>query len=70
LVTVAQGEVVKRLAGWAALVAVPTLVASWYGMNFVHMPELAGPYAYPAVVGVTLTACIGLFAALKRARWL
>lgn len=70
LVTVAQGEVVKRLAGWAALVAVPTLVASWYGMNFAHMPELAGRYAYYAVMTVTVTACVGLFALLRRARWL
>ncbi len=43
LVTIRQGEVVKRLAGWAALLAAPTLIASWYGMNFDHMPELAGP---------------------------
>jgi magnesium transporter len=70
LVAVAQGEVVKRLAGWAALVAVPTLVASWYGMNFTQMPELDQTWAYPTVVALTLTACIGLFAALKRARWL
>jgi magnesium transporter len=70
LVTLAQGEVVKRLAGWAALVAAPTLVASWYGMNFRHMPELDGPYSYYAVGGVTVVVVIGLFAALKRARWL
>lgn len=70
LVTVAQGEVVKRLAGWAALVALPTLVASWYGMNFVHMPELAGPYSYYIVLGITATACGVLFAILRRARWL
>jgi magnesium transporter len=70
LVAVAQGEVVKRLAGWAALVAVPTLVASWYGMNFTLMPELERDWAYPVVIGVTLTACAGLFAALKRAGWL
>ncbi|PKM15275.1 MAG: magnesium transporter [Gammaproteobacteria bacterium HGW-Gammaproteobacteria-2] len=70
LVTVAQGEVVKRLAGWAALVALPTLVASWYGMNFVHMPELAGPYNYYIVLGVTATACAGLFTILRRSRWL
>jgi magnesium transporter len=70
LVTMAQGEVVKRLAGWAALVAVPTLVASWYGMNFEFMPELGGRYAYPLVLGVTAAACVGLFAMLKRARWL
>lgn len=70
LVTVAQGEVVKRLAGWAALVALPTLVASWYGMNFVHMPELAGRFNYYILIGVTATACGVLFAILRRSRWL
>ena len=47
MVTVGQGEVVKRLAGWAALLAAPTLIASWYGMNFRHMPELAAAGATP-----------------------
>jgi magnesium transporter len=70
LVTVAQGEVVKRLAGWAALVALPTLVASWYGMNFAHMPELAGRFNYYIVVGITASACAGLFTILRRSRWL
>lgn len=70
LVTIAQGEVVKRLAGWAALVAVPTLVASWYGMNFAHMPELAGEYSYGVVIGTTVAVCGGLFALLRRAGWL
>src|SRR3546814_5737558 len=42
LVTLSQGEVVKRLAGCAAVLAVPTLVASWYSMNFENMPELDG----------------------------
>ena len=70
LVTVAQGEVVKRLAGWAALLAAPTLVASWYGMNFVHMPELAGRYSYLVVIGVTAAVCAGLYAYLKKVRWL
>ena len=46
MVSVGQGEVVKRLAGWAALLAAPTLIASWYGMNFRHMPELAWRYSY------------------------
>lgn len=70
LVTVGQGEVVKRLAGWAALVAVPTLIASWYGMNFEHMPELAGDYSYYAVAGVTIVSVGLLYRLLKRARWL
>jgi len=70
LVTVAQGEVVRRLAGWAALVALPTLVASWYGMNFTRMPELDHPWAYGIVAGATGAACVGLYVLLRRARWL
>lgn len=70
LVTVAQGEVVKRLAGWAALLAAPTLIASWYGMNFRHMPELDDRYAYPVLLGVVAAVCIGLYRYLKKVRWL
>src|SRR5579875_2183966 len=70
LVTVRQNEVVKRLAGWAALLAAPTLLASWYGMNFHDMPELAKPYAYPVVIAITVVACVTLFIVLKRAKWL
>ncbi|MEO7433500.1 MAG: magnesium/cobalt transporter CorA [Dokdonella sp.] len=70
LVTVAQGEIVKRLAGWAALLAAPTLLASWYGMNFHHMPELDKPWAYPVMITVTASICAVLFWVLKRAGWL
>ena len=42
----------KKLAGWAALLAAPTLLTSWYGMNFHHMPELDKPWAYPAIIAV------------------
>ncbi|MEP6511255.1 MAG: magnesium/cobalt transporter CorA [Dokdonella sp.] len=70
LVTVAQGEVVKRLAGWAALLAAPTLLASWYGMNFKAMPELDVPWAYHAILGVTVVICGTLYAVLRRAHWL
>lgn len=70
LVAVAQGEVVKRLAGWAALLAAPTLIASWYGMNFQHMPELGGPFSYAILVGVTAAIIGGLFVVLRRAKWI
>ncbi|GAB3728323.1 magnesium and cobalt transport protein CorA [Luteimonas pelagia] len=70
LVTVAQGEVVKRLAGWAALLAAPTLIASWYGMNFAHMPELHGRWSYPVLVGVVALVVLGLYRYLKKVRWL
>ena len=70
LVTVAQGEIVKRLAGWAGLLAAPTLIASWFGMNFKHMPELAGKYSYWILIAVTLILTGGLYASLKKAKWL
>lgn len=70
LITVRQNEVVKRLAGWAALLAAPTLMASWYGMNFHDMPELDKPWAYPAIITITACVCVGLYVALRRAKWL
>ncbi|KGM53486.1 magnesium transporter CorA [Lysobacter daejeonensis GH1-9] len=70
LVTVHQGEVVKRLGAWAALLAAPTLIASWYGMNFIHMPELAGRWSYAILIGVVATTCLALYRMFKRARWL
>jgi magnesium transporter len=70
LVTVAQGEIVKRLAGWAGLLAAPTLITSWYGMNFEHMPELQGRHSYAILTGVVVVVCVGLWALLRRAKWL
>lgn len=70
LVTVSQGEIVKKLAGWAALLALPTLVASWYGMNFEFMPELHRRYAYPVLIGGVAVACVLLYRYLKKVRWL
>ena len=70
LASIAQGEVVTRLAGWAALLAAPTLIASWYGMNFVHMPELAGRWSYAILIGAVAAVTVGLYAYLKKVRWL
>ena len=65
-----QGETVKRLGAWAALLAAPTLVASWYGMNFAHMPELAGRHSYWILIGAVAVICLVLYAMFKRAKWL
>ncbi len=70
LVTVGQNEVVKRLAGWGAILAIPTVVFSLYGMNFSFMPELRFHYAYPVVIGVTAVACGALWRRLHRAGWI
>ena len=70
LETVQQNEVVKRLAGWGAILAMPTLVVSWYGMNFKYMPELDWEYSYPVVVVTVALASLLLYLRLKRAGWL
>ncbi|HLM52237.1 MAG TPA: magnesium and cobalt transport protein CorA [Pseudoxanthomonas sp.] len=70
LVTLAQGETVKRLGAWAALLAAPTLIASWYGMNFERMPELQGRFSYPVLIGAVGLVCAVLYRLFKRSRWL
>ncbi|HEY8683298.1 MAG TPA: magnesium and cobalt transport protein CorA [Rhodanobacter sp.] len=69
LVTFGQNEVMKKLAGWAAMLAAPTLLTSWYGMNFTHMPELSQPWAYPVMITVMVLVVSGIYAGLKRAKW-
>ena len=70
LVSFGQNEVMKKLAGWAAMLAAPTLLTSWYGMNFTHMPELAQPWAYPVMILLMLTVVGGIYLMLKRSKWL
>ena len=70
LVTLSQGEIVKKLGAWAALLAAPTLITSWYGMNFRNMPELDDRYAYPLLIGSVGVVVIVLYRMFKKARWL
>ena len=70
MVSVGQNEVTKQLAGWAAILAIPTTVGAIYGMNFKYMPELDWHYGYVTVVGVTVLMCIALYVRLKKAEWL
>jgi magnesium transporter len=65
-----QTGISRRLASWAAILAVPTAVAGIYGMNFKHMPELEWEYGYFAVVAAILAACVTLFTVFRRNRWL
>ena len=70
LVSVQQNEVTKKLAAWAAILAVPTAIAGIYGMNFRHMPELGWPWGYPLVLVIIATVCVVLYRAFKRNNWL
>ena len=66
-----QGTTTRQLAGWAAILGVPTAIAGIYGMNFVNTPELHTTYGYPIVVAVVmLSICVGLYIRFKKLRWL
>lgn len=69
-VTIRQNEVVKRLAGWGAILAVPTMVFSLYGMNFDVMPELKWRWSYPSVMLGIVAVSVFLHRRLKRLEWL
>ena len=64
-----QGDVSRRLAGWAAILAVPTMIAGIYGMNFKSMPELQWAWGYPAAVLLMAAVCGYLFYRFRRAGW-
>ena len=70
LVSVTQNEVVKRISAIAAIVAVPTFIASVYGMNFTHMPELDWRAGYPLALGAMALCVLALSTFFRRIRWL
>jgi magnesium transporter len=69
-VSVRQNEDMRKISAWVAILAVPTMIAGIYGMNFEHMPELEWRFGYPSVLVVILLACALLYRRFKRAGWL
>jgi magnesium transporter len=69
-ISVRQNDIVRKVSGWAAIGIVPTLIASIYGMNFDHMPELRWEFSYPAVLLLMLALSYTLWRFLKRWGWL
>ena len=65
-----QNEAVRKISGWAAIIAVPTFLASVWGMNFKHMPELMLRAGYPIALSLMLITGMTLYFVLRRARWL
>jgi magnesium transporter len=70
LISIAQSDISKKFAAWAAIISIPTMVAGLYGMNFKFIPELDWHYGYYAVVVVTLSISLALYYFLKRSGWL
>jgi magnesium transporter len=70
MITIGESEVTKRLAAYAALVAVPTMIAGVYGMNFEHMPELKWLYGYPFAIGLMVAIDAWLWVKFRKSGWL
>ena len=64
-----QNEDMRKITAWVAIIAVPTMFAGIYGMNFDHMPELRWRYGYPLVLAVIAIVCFALYRNFKRAGW-
>ena len=69
-VSLRQNEDIRKISAWAAIAVVPTMVASVYGMNFQHMPELSWSLGYPAVIVAMFASCVVLYRVFKRSGWL
>jgi magnesium transporter len=70
LASAKQNEIVKKLAAWAAILAVPTMIAGIYGMNFKFMPELEWELGYPAIMALMASICGYLYYRFRRTSWL
>jgi len=69
LISISQNDVSKKFAGWAAIIAIPTMVAGFYGMNFRFMPEVEWEYGFYAVILLTIAACSLLYYFFRRSGW-
>jgi len=70
MISLSENEVTKKLAAWAAIIAVPTMVAGIYGMNFKHMPELDWEFGYALAIAMMVVTDIWLYVRFRKARWL
>jgi len=69
-VSVRQNEDMRKISAWVAILAVPTMIAGIYGMNFDDMPELHWRFGYPSVLLLIVVACLLLHRRFKRIGWL
>ena len=65
-----QGEDVKRISSWAAILFAPTLVGTIYGMNFDNMPELRWDHGYPLALLAMVAMGVVLYLVFRRKHWL
>ncbi|ARP69434.1 magnesium and cobalt transport protein CorA [Streptomyces pluripotens] len=68
--SVRQNDDMRKISAWAAMAAVPTMIAGVYGMNFDRMPELHWVWSYPAVIVVMAVLEVLLYRLFKQRGWL
>ncbi|MBQ0829835.1 magnesium and cobalt transport protein CorA [Streptomyces tagetis] len=68
--SVRQNDDMRKISAWAAMAAVPTMIAGIYGMNFAHMPELGWEWSYPVVIVVMAGLELLLYRLFKHRGWL
>jgi len=68
--SIEQGDQVKKISGWAAILFAPTLIGAIYGMNFRYMPELQWTFGYPFALGLMGLSSVVLYVVFKRRGWL
>ncbi|MGV9253188.1 magnesium/cobalt transporter CorA [Streptomyces sp. NPDC003697] len=69
-ISVQQNDDMRKISAWAAMAAIPTMIAGIYGMNFEHMPELRWTWSYPVVIVVMAVLEAVLYRLFKRRGWL
>lgn len=69
-ISVQQNDDMRKISAGAAIIAVPTMLAGIWGMNFRYMPELDEWWGYPAALALIIAACYGVYLRAKRAGWL
>lgn len=70
IVSMRQNEQLQKVSSWAAILVVPTIIASIYGMNFEYMPELSWTFGYPLSLLLMLAVSTLLYLGFKRSGWL
>ncbi|GGV68057.1 magnesium/cobalt transporter CorA [Streptomyces massasporeus] len=68
--SVRQNDDMRKISAWAAMAAIPTMLAGIYGMNFDHMPELRWVWSYPALIALMAVLELMVFRLFKRRGWL
>ena len=69
-ISLQQNTDMRKITAWAAIIAIPTMFAGIYGMNFDVMPELHWKFGYPLTLLIILVVCFFLYRILRRNRWL